>query len=53
MGIGAYLPFSPLGKYLGFVPLPWQYWPFLLVTLVCYVGLTQLIKTWLTRKSWV
>ena len=53
MGIGAWLPFSPLAQYLGFVPLPWQFWPLLLVTLVCYVGLTQLIKTWLVRKSWV
>ena len=31
----------------------WQYWPFLLLTLLCYVGLTQVIKTWLIRKSWV
>ena len=53
MGIGAWLPFSPLAQYLGFVPLPWQFWPLLAVTLVCYVGLTQIIKTWLVRKSWV
>jgi Mg2+-importing ATPase len=53
MGVGAYLPFSPLGRYLGFVPLPWQFWPFLLVTLVCYVGLTQLIKMWMVRKKWI
>jgi Mg2+-importing ATPase len=53
MGIGAFLPYSPLALTLGFVPLPWQFWPILLVTLVCYVGLTQVIKTWLVRKSWV
>ncbi|HEY5298982.1 MAG TPA: magnesium-translocating P-type ATPase [Verrucomicrobiae bacterium] len=53
MGIGAYLPFSPLAKPLGFVPLPWQFWPILLVTLLCYVGLTQLIKMWLLRKKWI
>jgi Mg2+-importing ATPase len=53
MGIGAYLPASPLGQYLGFAPLPWQYWPFLLVTLVCYVGLTQLIKMWMVKRNWV
>ena len=53
MAIGAWLPFSPLALYLGFVPLPWKFWPLLLLTLVCYVGLTQLIKTWLVRKSWV
>jgi Mg2+-importing ATPase len=53
MLIGAVLPYSPLAAPLGFVPLPPLFWLLLLVTLVCYVGLTQLIKTWLIRKSWV
>jgi Mg2+-importing ATPase len=53
MAIGAYLPYSPLAAPLGFVPLPWQFWPILLATLLCYVSLTQLIKTWLVRKAWV
>jgi Mg2+-importing ATPase len=53
MGIGAWLPFSPLAQYLGFVPLPWQFWPLLLLTLICYVGLTQLIKAWMLRKRWI
>ena len=53
MGIGAALPFSPLAQYLGFVPLPWQFWPLLAITLVCYVGLTQLIKSWMVRKNWI
>ena len=53
MGIGAYLPFSPLATSLGFVPLTWQFWPILFVTLLCYVSLTQLIKVWLVRKNWI
>jgi len=53
MCIGAYLPFSPVAHFLGFVPLPWQFWPFLIATLVCYVALTQVVKTWLVRKSWL
>jgi len=53
MGIGAVLPFSPLAQFLGFVPLPWQFWAFLLATLVCYVGLTQLVKVWLLKKAWI
>jgi Mg2+-importing ATPase len=53
MAIGAYLPFSPLSSFLGFVPLPPLYWLLLLATLVCYVGLTQLVKVWLSRKSWI
>jgi Mg2+-importing ATPase len=53
MGVGALLPFSPLARYLGFVPLPWQFWPLLAATLVCYVGLTQLIKMWMIKKNWI
>jgi Mg2+-importing ATPase len=53
MAFGAYLPYSPLATTLGFVPLPPGYWPLLLVTLLCYVALTQIIKTWLIRKNWV
>jgi P-type Mg2+ transporter len=51
MAFGAYLPYSPLATSLGFVPLPSLYWPLLLLTLLCYVGLTQVIKTWLIRKT--
>ncbi|MDE3066125.1 MAG: HAD-IC family P-type ATPase [Verrucomicrobiota bacterium] len=53
IGLGAWLPFSPVARFLGFVPLPWQFWPFLALTLMCYVALTQGIKTWLIRKAWV
>jgi Mg2+-importing ATPase len=53
MAFGAYLPYSPLAETLGFVPLPPLYWGFLLVTLICYVGLTQVIKSRLARKGWV
>lgn len=53
MGISAYLPFSPLGPALGFVPLPWQFWPILAVTLLCYLTLTQLVKMWMVRKRWI
>jgi Mg2+-importing ATPase len=53
MAIGAYLPFSPLAGYLGFVPLPTLFWPLLLLTLLCYVALTQVVKVWLLKKSWI
>jgi Mg2+-importing ATPase len=53
MGIGAVLPFTPVARYLGFVPLPGIFWPFLIGTLVCYVGLTQVIKSWMVRRQWV
>jgi Mg2+-importing ATPase len=53
MAFGAFLPYSALAPALGFVPLPSLFWPLLLVTLLCYVGLTQVIKMWLARRGWV
>ena len=54
MLVGAWLPFSPIGPSLGFVPLPGLFWPLLLLTLLTYVVLTQTVKVWLVRKEgWV
>ena len=44
--VGALLTISPLANSLGLVPLPPLYWLLLTVILVCYVVLTQLIKSW-------
>jgi P-type Mg2+ transporter len=38
---------------LGFTHLPRLYWPILFVTLLCYIVLTQIVKMWLMRKSWL
>ena len=54
MAIGICLPFSPIAPYLGFSPLlPGLFWPLLFLTLLCYIVLTQLIKVWLIRKTWI
>jgi Mg2+-importing ATPase len=53
MCVAAYLPISPLADFLGFVSLPPLYWLLLVLTLVCYLGLTQVVKTWLLKKSWI
>ena len=53
MLVGMWLPSSPIGQWLGLVPLPWQYWPLLLLTLLAYVALTQAVKVWLVRRNWV
>jgi Mg2+-importing ATPase len=53
MGIGMWLPASPLAGALGFVPLPGLYWLLLALTLGCYVLLTQIVKAWLLRKGWI
>jgi len=47
---GAWLIISPLATTLGFVPLPPLFWLLLAVILLCYVLVTQLVKTWFIRK---
>jgi Mg2+-importing ATPase len=53
MAFGVLLPYSPVASSLGFTRLPWMYWPILLVTLLAYVGLTQMAKVWLLRRKWI
>ena len=53
MALGMWLPYSPLASALGFTHLPRMYWPILMLTLLSYVGLTQVIKVWLLRKQWI
>jgi len=50
MIVGALLTFSPLATTLGFVKLPYLYWPILLLILISYVSLTQFVKTWFSNK---
>jgi Mg2+-importing ATPase len=48
--IGIALPFTWLGGFLGFVPLPPAYWIALCLILVSYVILTHFVKTWFIRR---
>jgi Mg2+-importing ATPase len=50
VAFGAWLTVSPLADTLGFVPLPPKFWLLLAVMLVCYVTLTQIVKTWFIRR---
>ncbi len=50
MAVAVWLPYSPIAIYLGFTALPPLYWPILMLTLLCYVSLTQAVKMWLIRK---
>ncbi len=53
MAIGVAIPFSPVGRYLGFTALPVLYWPLLALTLACYMLLTQGVKMVLVRRAWI
>jgi Mg2+-importing ATPase len=48
--VGTWLTVSPLAATLGFVPLPPLFWLFLAIMLLCYAGLTQLVKTWFVHR---
>ena len=53
MAVGVWLPYSPLASALGFTHLPRMYWPILMLTLLTYMGLTQIVKMLLLRKNWI
>jgi Mg2+-importing ATPase len=53
MAFGMWLPYSPMAGALGFAGLPGMYWPYLMATLVAYMGVTQGTKYWLLRKHWI
>jgi len=48
--IGIALPFTWAGGALGFVPLPWAYWPLVAAMLLSYAVLTHLVKVWFVRR---
>ncbi|MGG4624342.1 magnesium-translocating P-type ATPase [Serratia odorifera] len=50
MAIGIYIPFSPLGAWVGLQPLPWEYFPWLVATLVSYCVVAQLMKRFYIRR---
>ena len=53
MAAGVAIPYTEVGRYLKFTPLPPLYWPLLALSMACYVVLTQLVKMWLLRKKWI
>jgi Mg2+-importing ATPase len=53
IAFGVSLPFIPLGRSLGFVPLPGLYWPLVGLGVVAYFALTQVIKWWLLKRAWI
>mgnify|MGYP003328522192 FL=1 len=53
MAIGVVIPCTALGRSLGFTMLPPLYWPLLVVSMICYMALTQLVKMFLLKKKWI
>ncbi|MCX6598302.1 MAG: magnesium-translocating P-type ATPase, partial [Acidobacteria bacterium] len=47
---GALLPYTPLGSWLGFTPLPWHLMGTIALLAVTYLALVQGVKTWFYRR---
>ncbi len=45
-----FITFSPFAHYFNFVKLPPTYWPFLILTILSYIILTQIIKSWYIKR---
>lgn len=50
MAIGIAIPFSSFGSYIGLMPLPLSYFPWLIAILLSYCVLTQVIKHWYIKR---
>lgn len=50
MAIGIIIPFTSFGSYIGLMPLPLSYFPWLIAILLSYCVLTQVIKQWYIKK---
>ena len=50
IGVACALPYSPLAGYLGLVPLPAAFWPWMLATAIAYSVLTHFVKTRFIRR---
>lgn len=49
-GIALWLPVSPLAHSLGFVNLPWTYWPILIALIAGYLTVARFVKGLFVRK---
>ncbi|HVR86942.1 MAG TPA: HAD-IC family P-type ATPase, partial [Planctomycetota bacterium] len=51
MGAAIALPYLPrVGPYLGLLPLPMNFWGYMLATCLAYVVLAHLMKTWFIKR---
>ena len=50
MALAMIIPYTALGAQLNMVPLPGNYFPWLIAELLCYAVLTQIVKSWFVRK---
>lgn len=49
-GIGIWLPYSLFARSLGFVGLPWFFWPIVSAIIISYLVMAHIVKNWFIRK---
>jgi Mg2+-importing ATPase len=50
VAFGIIIPYTLLGKWIGFVPLPLLFFLILMTMVIFYLILVQIVKTWFIRK---
>ncbi|HXZ97211.1 MAG TPA: magnesium-translocating P-type ATPase [Burkholderiales bacterium] len=50
VAIGIFLPLGPIASYFKLQPLPWLYFPWLVIVLAAYIVLTQGMKNFYARR---
>ena len=50
LSIAVLITLTPVAAYLGFVKLPLLYWGILIIMMLLYITLTQIVKTFISRK---
>jgi Mg2+-importing ATPase len=50
MAVGILIPMGPIAHYFKLQALPWTYFPILAAILLCYMGLTQAMKNFYSRR---
>ncbi len=48
--VGIVLPFTWAGAALGFIPVPWLYWPLVVSMLLVYAVVTHFVKVWFVKQ---
>lgn len=48
--VGTIIPYTLFGKMVGMMPMPFIYFPYLIVTIMCYMGLATIVKKMFVKK---
>jgi P-type Mg2+ transporter len=49
IAVGTIIPFTPIGAFMGFTPLPAQYWPLLVLMVMTYLLLVDMGKVFFMK----